>query len=57
MASTGNRNQLAALFKKYDPAVQRVVKKVLVLEQRQIDSSRPRVKDDIRQAIEEEVEQ
>lgn len=56
MTTAEHRNQLAELFKKYEPAVQRIVKKVLVLEQRHIDSLRPRVKDDIRQTIEEEIE-
>ncbi|WP_168058391.1 hypothetical protein [Candidatus Manganitrophus noduliformans] len=48
------RKQLEDFFKDYDPAVQRIVKRVLELEQQQIDSERPRVKDDIRQIIEQE---
>lgn len=48
------RNQLEDFFKDYEPAVQRIVKKVLNLEQQQIDSLRPRVRDDIRQIIEQE---
>jgi hypothetical protein len=49
------RTSLQEFFKKYDPAVQRIVRRVISLEQRHIDSVRPRVKDEIRQAIEEEV--
>lgn len=48
------QSQLAEFFKKYDPAIQRIVRRVLEVEQRYIDSLRPRVKDDIRDAIEQE---
>lgn len=48
------RNQLEDFFKKYDPAIQRIVKGVLKLEEEQIDSERPRVKEEIRQLIEQE---
>ena len=49
------RHRLAEFFKKYEPAIQRVVIRVVELEQQQIDMIRPRVKDDIRQVIEQEV--
>lgn len=49
------RTSLYEFFKKYDPTVQRVVRRVISLEQRHIDSLRPRVKEEIRQVIEEEV--
>lgn len=42
-------------FEDYDPAVQRVVKHVIEWEQRYLDSKRPRVKEEIREVIEEEV--
>jgi len=53
--SKERRRRLMEFFEKYDPAVQRVVKRVIEWEQRYLDSKRPRVKEEIREVIEEEV--
>lgn len=49
------RKQLEEFFQKYDLSVQRIVMRVLELEQQEIDSDRPRVKEQIRQFIDQEV--
>ena len=53
--SKERRRRLMEFFEDYDPAVQRVVKHVVEWEQRYLDSKRPRVKEEIREVIEEEV--
>jgi hypothetical protein len=53
--SKERRRRLMEFFEDYDPAVGRVVKRVLEWEQRYLDSKRPRVKEEIRDVIEEEV--
>ncbi len=46
--------RLADYFADYDPVVQRIIRRVIDLEKRYLDSKRPRVKEDIRDVIEEE---
>lgn len=53
--SKERRRRLMEFFEDYDPSVQRVVKHVIEWEQRYLDSKRPRVKEEIRDVIEEEV--
>lgn len=46
--------RLVDYFADYDPVVQRIIRRVIDLEKRYLDSKRPRVKEDIRDVIEEE---
>ena len=50
------RSKLAEFFSGYDPTVQKIVNRVLQIEQEKIDDKRPRVKDEIREVIEKEVQ-
>lgn len=49
-----SRNKLLDFFKEYPPLVQKIVKRVLEIEQEQIDMKRPRVKEDIRELFDRE---
>lgn len=53
--SKERRRKLMEFFEDYDPGVRRIVKHVIEREQRYLDSKRPRVKEEIRDVIEEEV--
>jgi hypothetical protein len=45
------KERLRKLFTAYDPAIQRVISEVLIVEQEHISIDRPRVKDQIEEII------
>jgi len=49
------KDRLLELFKEYDQDIQQVIDDVLALEQEYISMERPRVKDQIKQIIEQVV--